>query len=69
MATEQFNVANVKCQGCAANIRAGLSALPGVENVEVDVATGWVAVNGAALDRAALAARLAALGYPEKAPV
>ncbi|ALP51702.1 hypothetical protein Tel_00295 [Candidatus Tenderia electrophaga] len=63
----ELNVANVKCDGCAANIKQGLSAMEGVEAIEVDVLDGRVRVSGEALDRAAIAAKLAELGYPAAA--
>lgn len=62
---EQFKVKNVKCGGCVAAIEAGLKALPGVQSVEVVIDGGRVTVQGEALDRAALSAKLAELGYPE----
>jgi copper chaperone len=66
MQTERFSVANVKCGGCAANIRKGLGELPGVQAVEVDVAAGRVTVSGASLARDRIAAKLGEIGYPEK---
>jgi copper chaperone len=63
--TETFTVRNVKCGGCAANIRKGLGALPGVDTIEVEVQDGRVTVTGTHLSRAELSAKLAALGYPE----
>ncbi|WJW74854.1 heavy-metal-associated domain-containing protein [Thiohalobacter sp. IOR34] len=62
---EQFKVQNVKCGGCAKTIQDGLGGLPGVEGVEVEVDSGTVTVSGNTLERAALAAKLAELGYPE----
>jgi len=62
---ETFSVQNVKCGGCASNIRNGLGALPGVASVEVEVASGTVVVQGDNLSRPALAQKLAELGYPE----
>jgi copper chaperone len=64
---EKFTVKNVKCGGCAANIRTGLGALAGVQQVEVDVATGTVVVDGEPLSRPELARKLGELGYPETA--
>lgn len=65
MQSESFTVKNVKCGGCAANIKKGLGALPGVAQVDVTIEGGKVSVTGEALNRAAIAARLAELGYPE----
>lgn len=59
----EFNVSNVKCNGCVKTIEDGLRNEPGVESVEAGL-DGSVKVSGNDLDRAALAARLAELGYP-----
>ncbi len=65
MGEETFQVKNVKCGGCAANIQQGLSELSGVESVDVVVEGGTVTVKGTGLSRDVLAARLKELGYPE----
>jgi len=65
MTQEQFTVANVKCGGCVKNIQDNVGKMTGIESVNVDLATKRVVVSGPALDRAAIAAKLAALGYPE----
>ena len=66
MSTEQFEVNNVKCGGCVANIQNGISALAGVTHVEVEQASGKVLIEGESLDRQMLSAKLAELGYPER---
>jgi len=63
--SEQFKVANIKCQGCVTNIETHLTALPGVESAQVDLATGTVTVDGIDLQRGVLAAKLVELGYPQ----
>ena len=55
----------IKCDGCAANIREGLSAIDGVSQVAVDVASGEVNVQGDALVPDVLLAKLVELGYPQ----
>lgn len=65
MSSEEFNVQNVKCGGCVKTIEDGLSAMDGVEQVEVTIEGGHVTVAGDALNRAALSAKLTELGYPE----
>ena len=65
MQTEIFAVNNVKCGGCATAIQLGLAGLPGVSAVEVNFPGGPVTVRGEGLERAALAKKLAELGYPE----
>ncbi|MDH4275790.1 MAG: heavy-metal-associated domain-containing protein [Gammaproteobacteria bacterium] len=66
METVSFNVANVKCGGCADTIRSKLAAENGVAHVAVDIKTGHVEVQGAGLQRARLAQALKSAGYPEK---
>ncbi|MBI3772388.1 MAG: heavy-metal-associated domain-containing protein [Gammaproteobacteria bacterium] len=67
METLQFKVANMKCQGCVANVRNGLVTVAGVNNVDVDLGRAEVTVQGDHLDRQQITAKLAQLGYPEKA--
>ncbi len=66
MQKEQFEVQNVKCGGCVNAIQQGLKTVSGVVEVLVEIAGGKVTVNGGRLDRAALSAKLAGLGYPVK---
>ena len=62
---EHFTVRNVKCGGCVKAIQDGLRALPGVTQVDVVIDGGKVTVEGDALDRTQIAAKLSQLGYPE----
>lgn len=66
MNTQQFTVANVKCGGCVANIKNGLSTLDGVGDVEVDISTGHVQLTSS-VQRDVLTNKLAELGHPEVA--
>lgn len=59
-------VQNIKCNGCAHAIRAGLGQHPQVREVQVDVTAGRVTVQADGNIRAELGAALRALGYPEK---
>lgn len=63
----EFRVRNVKCDGCASAIRAGLGKHPRVREVRVDVPTGRVNVQTDGDIRAELGAALRDLGYPENA--
>ncbi len=63
MATIEVKARNIKCGGCASAIQEGLSGLPGVDSVEVEVDSGTVRISGEA-DQAAIEAKLAELGYP-----
>lgn len=65
MLSETILATNIKCGGCATTIRENLLKLDGVQEVEVDVASGRVEVRGEHLERSRLTARLAELGYPE----
>ena len=67
MQLEKFEVTNVKCGGCASNIRNGLLGIAGVQEVAVEIQGGKVAVSGENLDRGVLADKLRQLGYPEAA--
>ena len=60
----EFIVANVKCGGCVSAIQEGLSALPGIDNIEVDIASGRVSIQGTGLDSSAITTKLGELGYP-----
>lgn len=64
MLTENFEVANVKCGGCATTIEEGLLALVGVNGVRVNVESGQVEVSGDGLKREQVQKKLADLGYP-----
>ena len=64
MSSLQLQAQNIKCAGCAANIQNGLTALDGIDSVEVDIATGNVSIEGDALDQTLITAKLAELGYP-----
>lgn len=63
---QQFiNVENIKCGGCAHSIVSKLSAINGVESVQVDVEKGRVnfQADTALVDQ--VKALLLSLGYPE----
>jgi len=65
MQTEHFTVLNVKCGGCAANIKNGFTELTGVSEIEVNIDSGEVVITGENLDKKQLSAKLSELGYPE----
>ncbi|MDQ5908533.1 MAG: copper chaperone [Pseudomonadota bacterium] len=62
----EFQVQNVKCQGCASAIREGLSKHPQVQAVRVEVSTGQMIVETTGEVRGELSGLLKELGYPEK---
>lgn len=61
----KFEVANIKCGGCARSIDKALRADPRVSGVEVDVEHGVVSVHAEDAARDSLRAELLRLGYPE----
>ena len=59
----QLKLKNVKCAGCVSAIQEGLGKLDGVEQVEVDIASGTLQWQGN-VPQDTLRATLAQLGYP-----
>jgi copper chaperone CopZ len=68
MASQTFTCPAIHCEGCAGSIRRSLGKLRGVTAVDVAVATTAVTVqyDEAVTDGAAIAARLAAAGFPSE---
>ena len=46
MSTTQYSVKGMTCDHCAGSVTAEIKKIPGVTNVDVDVATGRVTVEG-----------------------
>lgn len=65
----QFELANVKCGGCANSIRKAVEAVEGARVLALDPATGHLEVDADAALRATIAERLHKLGYPEQGSV
>ncbi|MFI5500429.1 heavy-metal-associated domain-containing protein [Nocardia asteroides] len=63
MSTTTVTVAGMTCGCCTNKVRDKVSALPGVTGVEVDLATGKVAIDGTTPDRTALADAVTAAGF------
>jgi copper chaperone len=63
MRTTSYSVPDVSCSHCRAAIAREVSAVSGVETVEVDLDTKIVTVGGDPLDTAAIAAAIDAAGY------
>jgi copper chaperone len=63
MRTISYSVPDVSCSHCRAAIAAAVSAVSGVDTVEVDLDTKIVTVGGDPLDTAAIAAAIDAAGY------
>ena len=64
MAVESFNVVGMSCGHCVASVTSEVSKLPGVTNVDVDLASGAVTVESdGPVDHDALAAAIDEAGY------
>ena len=63
MSTLTYSVPGVSCGHCKAAITEEVSALPGVEAVEVNLETKIVAVTGDPLDAQAILAAIDEAGY------
>ncbi len=68
MTTEIIIIENLKCHGCANTITKSLSAMEGVENVEVSVDESSVTLsyNESQQQKDNILQKLAKLGYPEQ---
>lgn len=65
MVKTEITVENIKCGGCAASITRRLKTIPGVVEVDVDVAEGRVTLGSEAAVRDDAVRVLAEIGYPE----
>ena len=61
--TVTYRVPGLTCEHCRIAVAEELSAVPGVECIEVDLDAKLVNVNGAPLDDAALRAAIDQAGY------
>lgn len=63
MERRQYIVPGMHCGHCEAAVRDEVSAVPGVESVEVDLSTKRIQVAGEPLDDAAIRAAIEEAGY------
>lgn len=63
MITQTFRVSGMTCGNCVRHVTQALDALPGVEEAQVDLASGSATVTGT-VDPAAVVAALTREGYP-----
>jgi copper chaperone CopZ len=61
--TLTYTVAGMHCGHCEASVKEEVSAVEGVESVDVDLDTKLVVVHGEGLDDAALRAAIDEAGY------
>ena len=60
----EIQASNIKCGGCVTTVTDGLKDLPGVTEINVDIPSNVVTVNGENLDKAVIKSKLSELGYP-----
>ena len=64
MSTTTITVEGMSCAGCANSVRAELTHIPGVVDVQVDIANGTVTIaSDAPVDSAAIRAAVEEAGY------
>ncbi|GAB3201982.1 hypothetical protein GCM10027261_37910 [Geodermatophilus arenarius] len=64
MSTASYTVTGMTCQHCVASVTEEVSGIPGVTDVEVDLASGGLTVTSdAPVDDAAVRAAVAEAGY------
>lgn len=69
MTSRTYTVAGMTCGHCVASVSAEIGALPGVEAVVIDLASGQVVVRSEqALDDVAVQAAVEEAGYEVVAP-
>jgi copper chaperone CopZ len=61
--THQYVVQGMTCQHCVASVTEEVSEVEGVTGVDVDLASGRVAVHGAGVDEEAVVAAVSEAGY------
>jgi len=67
MKKSEILVDNIKCGGCANNVRTSLEKIEGVENVHVQIEEGKVSLEHDTDEtKADVLKKLASLGYPEQ---
>ena len=63
---EHINIqaSKIKCGGCVSNIEKGLRDFAGIAEINIDIESNTVTVQGEELDKTAIENKLAELGYP-----
>jgi copper ion binding protein len=63
MAEKMYTVTGMTCAHCVLSVREEVGEVTGVEAIDVDLATGRLAVRGDGIDDAAIAEAVAEAGY------
>jgi copper chaperone len=61
--TRNYTVEGMTCSHCVMSVREEVTEVPGVETVDVDLASGRLTVTGTEIDDAAIAEAVAEAGY------
>ncbi|MER6046466.1 heavy-metal-associated domain-containing protein [Streptomyces sp. NPDC001793] len=69
MDQKQYHVTGMTCEHCAASVAEEVSEVPGVREVEVDLAAKTVTVRGTDLDDERLRTAITEAGYRVAAPL
>ncbi len=62
----KIQVENIKCNGCVATITKEILSIKGTSNVQIDLETQTINVEGPEELRSKISAKLHKLGYPEQ---
>jgi copper chaperone len=62
-AARTYKVLGMTCNHCVASVQEEVSELPGVEQVQVDLDSGLLTVDGPAIDDEAVRAAVGEAGY------
>ena len=62
-ARREYTVQGMTCAHCVSSVREEVAELPGVDAVDVDLATGRLSVTGDGVDDDAVRAAVAEAGY------
>jgi copper chaperone CopZ len=64
MSTTTITVTGMSCGGCASSVRAELTTIPGIVDVDIDLANGRVTIDSEApVNTAAIRAAVEEAGY------
>ncbi len=60
-----IQIENLKCGGCAATIKKGISAINGVNDIDINVEKSIVSITSENVNLDEIKKKLSQLGYPE----
>ncbi len=63
MAEKTVKVSGMTCNHCKANVQSNLSTIPGIENIDIDLATGTVTMKGEDINLGEVKSKVEGIGY------